>query len=436
MVKACFKCPHAISIPTLPRSEEVLALVQAEAVLTVRIRVKHTSSDRPDGYPFSKFRGQDVAHTGTGVIRAVCAEGNDHFFDSASDDTDDEGKCCSDEEDDDRDEETRRRDFEAYEQENRKPAFTKDDCPCYDCEDVRYLARHQKLKEEKNVGTLAGCEGAGPRETNIEDPQTPGELPNQTIVTGEHQVSKQSLECEESDLDTTEEPSERPCWLILVETALHVVYDTKEARSTVVDVFHDTNTSSPRSQTLYGFRVVNRYDEEDKCIFECATHNEELVRKLSESEQKRHRINRSLGRPIWTQSNRSPAGTSESFGDSDTNSTSTDQQMTSLSPQEYRMAIIIGHPHGRSKTISVGQWTHRVKHSETKTSVLTHYLYDAPTCKGNSGGAVMTFGKMEEERVTTVLLNHHHRSSSAIPGLNMSSPSYEYTHEFFGFGST
>ena len=69
-----------------PRSEEVLELVQTEAALTVRIRVKHTSADRPDGYPFSKFRGQDVAHTGTGVIKYVFDDKHDNFFDSDSDD--------------------------------------------------------------------------------------------------------------------------------------------------------------------------------------------------------------------------------------------------------------------------------------------------------------------------------------------------------------
>ena len=407
-----------------PRSEEVLELVQTEAALTVRIRVKHTSADRPDGYPFSKFRGQDVAHTGTGVITDVCAEGTDHLFDSDSDESE-EGPF-SDEEDDDRDEEARRRDFEAYEQENRKPAFTKDNCPCYDCEDVRYFARHKRLAQARALETLEMCEGAATSETNVKDVRRTA--PNQDMCSKpQDEHGSQSM----GERVTTGERSERPCWLIIVETALHVVYDTKEARNSVVDVFYDKNSSSPRTRSLFGYCVTHRFEDEDRCIFECATHNEELVRMLSATQARRYKINKSLGRPMVVPDSvyvSIPANISE---DSEPSCSSTDQQMTSLSPQAYRMAIIIGHPHGRSKTISVGQWTHRVKHSETKASVLTHYLYDAATCKGNSGGAVMTFGKMEQERVTTVLLNHHHRSSSAIPGLNMSSPCLEYTHEIF-----
>ena len=356
----------------------------------------------------------------------MCAEGYDDLFDNDSDESE-EGPF-SDEEDDDRDEETRRRDFEAYEQENRKPAFTKDDCPCYDCKDVRYLARHQRLSQAKALETLEMCEGAGTSETNVKDVRRTA--PNQDMCS-KPQDEHGSKSMGDSERVATGERSERPCWLIIVETALHVVYDTKEARNSVVDVFYDKNSSSPRTRSLFGYCVTDRYEDEDRCILRCVTHNEELVRMLSATQARRYKINKSLGRPMVAPANSCVPISTNISEDSEPSCSSTDQQMTSLSPQAYRMAIIIGHPHGRSKTISVGQWTHRVKHSETKATVQTHYLYDAATCKGNSGGAVMTFGKTEEERVTTVILEHHHRSSSAIPGLNMCSPRWEYTHGLF-----
>ena len=55
--------------------------------MTVRIRVKHTCANRSDGYPFSKFRGHDVAHTGTGVITCVFSDGHP-LFDSDTDGSD------------------------------------------------------------------------------------------------------------------------------------------------------------------------------------------------------------------------------------------------------------------------------------------------------------------------------------------------------------
>ncbi|RUS72964.1 hypothetical protein EGW08_019267, partial [Elysia chlorotica] len=47
---------------------EVFQLIQLQIELTVRLRVHFTSNARPDGYTFSKFKGQHVPHTGSGII--------------------------------------------------------------------------------------------------------------------------------------------------------------------------------------------------------------------------------------------------------------------------------------------------------------------------------------------------------------------------------
>ncbi|RUS74021.1 hypothetical protein EGW08_018220 [Elysia chlorotica] len=275
------------------------------------------------------------------------------------------------------------------------------------------------------------CEGEISSGDNCED-QRKSFVENGNCPTSPHQDLTQTESHKESNPGPTEKPQDRPCWLVFVETSLHVVYDTAEARNTLVDVFHDTNSAPARSQTLYGFRVETRYEEEDKCIFECATHNEDLVRRLSASRAKKYLLSKTLGVPMLAQGDKTnPKSNSEH---SESTPASSDKDGTNSAPDANRLAIIIGHPHGRSKTITVGQWSQRVKTLNTKAACITHYIYDTATCKGNSGGAVMTFSKTDVERATVAIYNHRHKSATTTPGLNMSSPSYEYTLDVFQHG--
>ncbi|CAL1545700.1 unnamed protein product [Lymnaea stagnalis] len=77
--EACLKNPghkdfiaaQDLSIEDLPpeyRDTGVFELVRLLSDLTVKVCVEYTSTSRPDGYIFSKFRGQTVAHTGTGFV--------------------------------------------------------------------------------------------------------------------------------------------------------------------------------------------------------------------------------------------------------------------------------------------------------------------------------------------------------------------------------
>ncbi|GFO14415.1 hypothetical protein PoB_004092000 [Plakobranchus ocellatus] len=536
-----------LHLPEEYRTQEILDLVQAQADLTVRLRVGYTSANRPDGYPFSGFRGRYIPHTGTGVVTVVCHEQPGNFSDSSEDD------YYSDEEEkeDDRDEETKRRDFEAYERASRQPLFTGANCPCHDCEDTRYFASLNQTKPEENE-----AEGAIGKHDKNHSVESFDDDQNKKVMTTKKLSQNVNLK---DDSSTSKHPEleacisgsqEKPCWLVIIETALHVVYDTDEAKHTVVDVFYDRNERTERPQSLYGFSVERTSIENDHCTFKCCTHNEDLVRKLTAASNKRRHIARSLGPAIspFTEpteglnsemdfiptpvssnthptcssnlskevpspipmkkdssskmttpishisvstftnnkdyptpapvksssfvsssptatpsltptSNSAPmkppvAGTSvvapiKSSADTsspvlDNNSVSTSSPASStatlssvscsdlLSPttaaasppaSQARMAVIIGHPHGRSKTVSIGQWMERVKESEYKEfSTKTYYIYNTPTCKGNSGGSVMTFGKVEEERATVVIFTHHHRASCETPGLNMSSP--------------
>ena len=47
---------------------EIIELVRLQIELTVRLRVHFTSNARPHGYTFSKFKGQHIPHTGSGIV--------------------------------------------------------------------------------------------------------------------------------------------------------------------------------------------------------------------------------------------------------------------------------------------------------------------------------------------------------------------------------
>ncbi|CAL1530140.1 unnamed protein product [Lymnaea stagnalis] len=53
---------------------------------------------------------------------------------------------------------------------------------------------------------------------------------------------------------------------------------------------------------------------------------------------------------------------------------------------ENRFAVIVSHPHGSYKMVSVGQWTQR----ELMDKYHTQYVYNAMTCPGTSGATVYT----------------------------------------------
>ncbi|GFO20969.1 hypothetical protein PoB_004747400 [Plakobranchus ocellatus] len=57
--------------PPYDSDPEVAELVRQQIELTVRLRVRHTSKMRPDGYCFSNFRGRNVPHTGSGIVLAT-----------------------------------------------------------------------------------------------------------------------------------------------------------------------------------------------------------------------------------------------------------------------------------------------------------------------------------------------------------------------------
>lgn len=145
---------------------------------------------------------------------------------------------------------------------------------------------------------------------------------------------------------------------ILISTACHVVYDSTEARATRVDLFHDvtdgpgdsSNLNRPRS--LHGMDVVARLEAYgDWCMVRCATHDADLAKLLQDQVDFAGRTlpdNRWLGGGV------------------------------------PNVCVVVSHPHGMSKQVSVGKVVDR----SPPSSWSTVFEYSSPTCAGSSGGPV------------------------------------------------
>ena len=59
--------PDLLPLP-YNQSPDAIELVRLQIQLTVRLRVLYTSTARPDGYSFSKFKGRWIPHTGSGIV--------------------------------------------------------------------------------------------------------------------------------------------------------------------------------------------------------------------------------------------------------------------------------------------------------------------------------------------------------------------------------
>ena len=147
---------------------------------------------------------------------------------------------------------------------------------------------------------------------------------------------------------------ERKFWVFKVWTAHHVVYNTEEAKKTKVDLFYDTEScrQAGKMKTVVGLEVLGTYPKKDACFVLCATHDEAIGEKI-ESTYRRlfgNTVNApdlsDLGLPFWVKG---------------------------LYP-----AMIVSHPHGQPKMVTVGD----VRDEES------HMKYNTPTCPGSSGASV------------------------------------------------
>ncbi|XP_059153042.1 uncharacterized protein LOC131938836 isoform X2 [Physella acuta] len=158
-------------------------------------------------------------------------------------------------------------------------------------------------------------------------------------------------ECDHSDT-----PS-KVWWKVRVVTATHVVFDDSEARQSSCRLWFDDDQSPVVN--IYGWKVNVSHTEGDVCWLDCVTHDVDVVGKL---EEMMGRFDGLCGKVRDKYKRRRGV---------------------------VKLIIIVSHPHGCSKQVSVGHWVDR---QEVGGYRWTRYTYTTCTCPGSSGAMVYRLG--------------------------------------------
>lgn len=148
-----------------------------------------------------------------------------------------------------------------------------------------------------------------------------------------------------------------------VMTVSHVVYNDKEAQSTTVEFFYDS-VDSAKIVRAWGVRVCSVDVERNRSVIECRTHDLGLWQTLESARKAR--------KELIEEDLEAKVGNS-------------------------LMAVLISHPHGMCKQVSVGTLKSLITTGDARMingvklidCILT---YDTPTCSGTGGGPINVFG--------------------------------------------
>lgn len=141
----------------------------------------------------------------------------------------------------------------------------------------------------------------------------------------------------------------------IVRTANHVVFDDSEARDTVCDIGYDSEDLRDNGQKLFGVEIWMSDIIGDFSEMTCITHDQNVSRMVEENVK----LYRNFFKKLES------------------------EQVANISP---RSVVVISHPHGCSKQISVG------KMIEERQEYPRNWTYSTKTCPGSSGGPVLKLG--------------------------------------------
>ncbi|CAL1548826.1 unnamed protein product [Lymnaea stagnalis] len=148
--------------------------------------------------------------------------------------------------------------------------------------------------------------------------------------------------------------------LIRVITAVHVVYDTSEALQTTCRFGFDSEKSP--DVTIEGVDMERADVNDDRCHLACVTHDLQLLNRLKVQ---------------WSRYPGLHKKVTEKFDRPDDN-----------------LVAIVSHPHGCSKHVSLGSWTHKMTTGESSPGhPYVMYTYTTATCPGSSGATVYIMGR-------------------------------------------
>ncbi|KAH9525848.1 hypothetical protein Btru_002555 [Bulinus truncatus] len=153
-------------------------------------------------------------------------------------------------------------------------------------------------------------------------------------------------------------------WGILtITTVYHVVPTNSEAET--CEVYPNYIPGNPQNEVFRGHRLLETDKEVglyDWCAVECFTHNVQLVDELKQTIEDVEEKQKTL--------------------------------YPRLKDNADRLVIMIGHPHGGDKMVSLGKWNRRVTQKEIRSSQnWCQYDHNAPTCPGSSGSPVLILGQ-------------------------------------------
>ncbi|XP_059176590.1 uncharacterized protein LOC131956187 [Physella acuta] len=183
--------------------------------------------------------------------------------------------------------------------------------------------------------------------------------------------------CPCPEYEHSDTPSKVWC-KVEVLTSRHVIFDSSEARQSNCRLWFDDDESPVVN--IYGWDVCEADTQQDLCLLYCVTHVIGVAGQLEEMVGRFYTINKKVN-----------------------------EKYKSRRDVE-RLTIIVSHPHGCSKQVSVGHWLH--KQGEGRQ---TRYTYTTSTCPGSSGALVYRLGHW--------MFNHLHigtNSSITFDGLNYS----------------
>ncbi|KAH9512181.1 hypothetical protein Btru_040989 [Bulinus truncatus] len=165
--------------------------------------------------------------------------------------------------------------------------------------------------------------------------------------------------CKCSKCKVSPRPS-KTWWHIKIFTATAVVHDDKEANQTSCTFFDEGGTRD--SMEISGCKCVWLDVEGDLCLMQITSCDEELCEGLFSTIKTFNNLWKKLKK------------TSESLNYKD---------------NKEKLVIIVSHPHGSQKKISIGRG---VEIGAIFGLRYSKYIYDAPTCPGSSGGPVYFLG--------------------------------------------
>lgn len=168
---------------------------------------------------------------------------------------------------------------------------------------------------------------------------------------------KKNLECNCDGCRFSGNPK-IPVGKIEIQTATHVVFDQTELDRTTCVFFKDTGQSS--TVNLRGQRIVSLMTLGDWCRFSCLTRDAGFFDKIYKT---------------WKRFNDLLEIINEKYDEF---------------VDEDKLAIIVSHPHGKFKRVSIGRWE---KVLNEEDSVHSKYIYSTCTCPGSSGAYVYMMGE-------------------------------------------